>query len=89
MSLKHNVSVIAACTLLALPTVASADGHATADTVVATVNGTEITLGHMIVLKQRLPAQYQQLPPNVLFDGIMNQLVQQTLLGETVESLST
>lgn len=88
MSLKHNVSVIAACTLLALPTVASADGHATADTVVATVNGTEITLGHMIVLKQRLPAQYQQLPPNVLFDGIMDQLVQQTLLGETVESLS-
>lgn len=89
MSLKHNVSVIAACAILALPMGASADGHATADTVVATVNSTEITLGHMIVLKQRLPAQYQQLPPNVLFDGIMDQLVQQTLLGETVESLST
>ena len=89
MSLKHNVSVIAACALLALPMSASADGHATADTVVATVNGTEITLGHMIVLKQRLPAQYQQLPPNVLFDGIMDQLVQQTLLGANVESLST
>ena len=28
----------------------------TADTVVATVNGTNITLGHMIVLRESLPA---------------------------------
>ena len=60
-----------------------------ADTVVATVNGTDITLGHMIVLKQRLPEQYRQLPPDVLFDGILDQLVQQTLLGQQVEDLST
>lgn len=61
---------------------------ADASTVVASVNGTEITLGHMIVMKQRLPQQYQQLPPNVLFDGILDQLVQQTLLGQQVEELS-
>lgn len=72
---------------LALP--ASAENHASADMVVATVNGTEITLGHMIVMKQRLPAQYQQLPPNVLFDGILDQLVQQSLLGDQVEELSS
>ena len=59
-----------------------------AETVVATVNGTDITLGHMIVLKQRLPEQYRQLPPNILFDGILDQLVQQTLLGQEVEQLS-
>lgn len=89
MSFKCTVSVIATAVILSLPTTVSADGHISADTVVATVNGTEITLGHMIVLKQRLPAQYQQLEPNVLFDGILDQLVQQTLLGDTVESLST
>lgn len=61
---------------------------ADASTVVATVNGTEITLGHMIVMKQRLPQQYQQLPPNVLFDGVLDQLVQQTLLGQQVETMS-
>lgn len=67
---------------------AKAENHASADMVVATVNGTDITLGHMLVLRQRLPQQYQQLPPNVLFDGILDQLVQQTLLGEQTEVLS-
>ena len=52
------------------------------------MNGTEITLGHMLVLRQRLPQQYQQLPPDVLFNGILDQLVQQTLLGEGVDTLS-
>lgn len=52
----------------------------TADTVVATVNGTDITVGHMLVLRARLPQQYQALPPEALFDGILDQLVQQELL---------
>lgn len=89
MSFKNTVSVIAASVLMSLPISAAADGHINADTVVATVNGTEITLGHMIVLKQRLPGQYQQLAPEVLFEGIIDQLVQQTLLGDTVDTLST
>ena len=38
----------------------------TADTVVATVNGTEITLGQMIVLRGTLSEQYQALPDDVL-----------------------
>ena len=33
----------------------------TADTVVATVGGAEITVGHMIVARQTLPALFQQL----------------------------
>ena len=89
MTFKSKLSAVAAVLILALPGMAHAEGHQNAETVVATVNGTEITLGHMIVLKQRLPAQYQQLPPDVLFDGILDQLVQQTLLGENVEELST
>jgi peptidyl-prolyl cis-trans isomerase C len=36
----------------------------------------------MIVLKQRLPEQYQTLPADTLFNGILDQLVQQTLLGQ-------
>ena len=55
-------------------------GEVTADTVVATVNGTEITLGHMLVLRARLPQQYQSIPPEALFDGILEQLIQQELL---------
>ncbi len=52
-----------------------------ANTVVATVNGTEITVGHMILARATIPEQYQQLPDDVLFEGILKQLVQQTLLA--------
>jgi len=58
----------------------------TADTVVATVNGTDITLGHMIVARATLPEQYQQLPDDILFRGILDQLVQQTALSQTLDS---
>jgi peptidyl-prolyl cis-trans isomerase C len=60
------------------------DAAPTAETVVATVNGTAITLGHMVALRETLPAQYQQLPDDVLFNGILDQLIQQTVLEETV-----
>ncbi|MEO0402046.1 MAG: peptidylprolyl isomerase [Pseudomonadota bacterium] len=56
-----------------------------ANTVVATVNGTEITVGHMIVARATLPQQFQELPDEVLFNGILEQLIQQTLLSQTFE----
>ncbi len=53
----------------------------TADTVVAKVNSTEITLGQMIALRDTLPAQYLQLGDDTLFEGILDQLIQQTALA--------
>jgi peptidyl-prolyl cis-trans isomerase C len=52
-----------------------------ANTVVARVNGKDITVGHMILARATLPEQYQQLPDDVLFEGILKQLVEQTLLA--------
>ena len=72
--------VLAIC--LALSPAAKADDHS-ANTVIATVNGVEITLGHMIAARATLPQQYQQLPDNVLFDGILDQLVQQEALAQS------
>ncbi|WP_347311778.1 peptidylprolyl isomerase [Defluviimonas sp. SAOS-178_SWC] len=57
----------------------------TADTVVATVNGTDITLGHMIAMRDSLPAQYLQLDDQTLFDGILDQIIQQVALSEEIE----
>jgi peptidyl-prolyl cis-trans isomerase C len=54
-----------------------------ASTVVATVNGTEITLGHMIAMQGRLPEQYRQLPDEVLFQGMLDQLIQQQVLADS------
>ncbi len=55
-----------------------------ADTVVATVGESEITVGHMIVARQTLPRQYQQLPDEVLFEGLLDQLIQQNALAQSV-----
>ena len=72
---------------LTLPAVA--EDAPTADTVVASVNGTNITLGHMIVLRERLPEQYKSLPDDVLFKGILDQLIQQeTLLQSLGDTIS-
>lgn len=61
-----------------------------ASTVMATVNGTDITLGHMIALQERLPEQYKELEDSVLFQGILEQLIQQTALSQEMEKdLST
>ncbi len=88
MTFKSALSIAALALAISAGGAAKAAEHVSADTVVATVNGTEITLGHMLVLRQRLPQQYQQLPPEVLFDGILDQLVQQTLLSDQTEELS-
>ncbi len=53
------------------------------DTVVATVNGHNITLGQMILTRATLPQQYASLPNDVLFQGILDQLVQQQVLAQS------
>jgi peptidyl-prolyl cis-trans isomerase C len=72
-------TAVAVTGLFAASPVAAEDAPS-ADTVVATVNGTDITLGHMLVLRAGLPQQFAQLPADVLFGGILDQLVSQTLL---------
>lgn len=58
----------------------AAQDSPTPDTVVATVNGTEITLGHVLVLRAGLPSAYDQAPAEQLFPAILDQLIRQTLL---------
>ena len=60
----------------------------TAATVVASVNGVEITLGEMIAMRESLPEEYQALPNDELFKGILDQLVQQETLRQSVTDLS-
>lgn len=66
--------------VLALPAFAQ-DEAVTAETVVAVVDGTEITVGHLIAMRALLPDQYQQLPAEVLFDGVLEQLIQQEVIA--------
>jgi peptidyl-prolyl cis-trans isomerase C len=73
------------CAGLSLAGTAQAQDDASPDKVVATVGETEITLGHMLALRGGLPEQYDEVPPEVLFDAVLNQLVQQTLLMQQQE----
>lgn len=84
--LKHVTFLGAIASALMMSTGAIAQ-EATADTVVAKVGDTEITLGEMIVARSQLPAQYAQFPNEVLFDGIIDQLVQQQLLADALEDV--
>lgn len=84
---KHIRLVPVLALLAALAAPAWAEGESAA-TVVASVNGTQITLGQMIALRETLPEQYQSLPDDVLFKGIMDQLVQQEVLRQSVTDLS-
>ncbi len=76
------LSAIALATAFALPVAAQETTAPDPATVVATVGDTEITIGHMIVAWASLPEQYQGLPDDVLFQGILDQLVQQTALQQ-------
>ncbi|MGB1235231.1 MAG: peptidylprolyl isomerase, partial [Planktomarina sp.] len=56
------------------------------DTVLATVGDTDITVANLIDVKRQLPQQYQTLPDDVLLRGVLDQLIQQTLLTQTLTS---
>ena len=81
---KLAIFLLGLCLMLGGAGASFAQNAVTADTVVATVNGTEITLGHLIQAREVLPAQYRDLPPEVLFDGLRDQLVQQTVLVQSM-----
>jgi len=72
---------LAVAVTLALP--GFAQDTVNRDTVVATVNGTDITMGNMIVALAILPEQYKSLPDNVLFNGVLDQLIQQQALADS------
>ncbi|MBY4894345.1 peptidylprolyl isomerase [Rhodobacteraceae bacterium N5(2021)] len=82
--LLASVSLVAA---LSAPSFgpAFAQDETSGDTVLATVNGNEITVGHLIAMRQMLPPEYQQLPDEVLFDGMLEQLIQQQVLADEAE----
>ncbi|WP_434289712.1 peptidylprolyl isomerase [Celeribacter sp. SCSIO 80788] len=87
--MKYRISATAALFSVAIGVAAPSFAEdMTANTVVARVNGVEITLGNIIAARQSLPDQYQSLPDAQLFDGIVNQIVQQELLKQSAGDIT-
>lgn len=66
------------------PALAQDDAGPDIDTVIATVEGVEITVGHMIAAFETLPENYRQIGDRELYDGILEQLIQQTALAHSL-----
>jgi peptidyl-prolyl cis-trans isomerase C len=79
--MKKLLAGAALAAITAMPLSAQETGVG-ADTVLATVNGTEITVGHLVAMYSLLPDQYRELEPQVLYDGMLEQLVRQQVLAD-------
>ena len=77
-----QVTFLGATAVAALLSTGAFAQDVTADTVVATVGETEITMGEIIIARGLLPPQFAQLPDEVLFPGLVDQLIQQQLLAD-------
>lgn len=84
--LKH-VTFLGATAMAAFMSTAASAQDVTADTVVAKVGDTEITMGEVIIARAQLPQQYAQFPNEVLFDGLIDQLIQQQLLADELDTV--
>lgn len=74
--MKKLLASVALAALVSLPAAAQ-----DADTVLVSIDGVEITLGHVIALRARLPQEYQQLDDDVLFNGILDQMIRQQVMA--------
>jgi peptidyl-prolyl cis-trans isomerase C len=81
---QKTASVLAIAAVLAQPSLAQ--DATSAETVVATINGTDITVGHLILAYDTLPDNYKSLTTDQLFEGLLEQMVQQTLLSQTAKN---
>jgi peptidyl-prolyl cis-trans isomerase C len=73
-----------AALLMAAPAMAPAQD---ADTVLARVGETDITLGHLAALRERLVAQddrFDQMSDGELYEGLLQQLIQQQALADAM-----
>ena len=60
-----------------------------ADTVIAKVNDTEITLGQMAAMKMGLPPDMAGMPPHELWDLMLDQMIRQAAMAEVGEASAT
>ncbi len=83
VSMKRSAKRLGVAALMMAMALPLAAESPKADTVMATVNGTPITLGQMIAMRDSLPPQYLAMPDEQLFKGILEQLIQQQALADT------
>lgn len=80
-----SVASVAFATVLGFSATAQETQAPDLNTVIAVVNGEKITLGHIAVARATLPPQFSEYPATVLFPGLLDQLINQTALAQSLE----
>ena len=57
----------------------------TSDSILANVNGANITLGHLIATVSALPPEYTKLEDEYLLNGILDQIIKQELMAQNLD----
>ena len=83
VSFSRSSAVFAAFLAVSSPVLAETEPGR--DTVLAVVNGTEITLSHLIAARDALPDQFRAMPADALFQPLMEQLIEQTAIMQEAE----
>jgi peptidyl-prolyl cis-trans isomerase C len=86
IAFKHAPALVAALTIAGA---AMAQDAPSRDTVLAQVGETAITLGHLLAARENLPDQFRALPPETVFDPLLEQLIEQTAVMQAVEGSLT
>ena len=84
--MKFRTLLATSACLVFTSTASFAQDTPSADTVLATVNGVDITVGHVIALTSRLPEQYKSIPDKDLYQGVLDQLIHQTAISTTTDA---
>jgi peptidyl-prolyl cis-trans isomerase C len=84
--MKFRTLLATSACLVFATTATFAQDTPSADTVLATVNGVNITVGHVIALTNRLPEQYKSIPDKDLYEGVLDQLIHQTAISTTANA---
>ncbi len=82
---RFSRSGVVVAALLVFSPPALAETEPSRDTVLATVNGTDITLGHVLAARDNLPEQFRAMPPDALFQPLVEQLIEQTAIMQEAE----
>lgn len=82
------IALAAAATIAAAPLLASAQQQTTEApeppdpaTVIATVEGTDITVADLMLMMEQLPQQYRQAPLQMVYDILLKQLIERRLVA--------
>lgn len=84
--MKFKTLLATSACLVFVSTATFAQETPSVDTVLATVNGVDITIGHVIALTSRLPEQYKSIPDKDLYQGVLDQLIHQTAISTTTNA---